>query len=253
VCLPGTVSAAVFGLADQAWRTIDLPDQVAAGDWQQPRNFLGVTTDGRVVLEAVTGTTEASQAFWTYQPEGDVWTQLPSPGVENAGGCLAGDHLIVASGTETAEGYGNLRVHSLALDEPGASWVRGEPARGVELMSSGAIVCGPSFVLMSDFTALDPLDPVVRVVMLHHAVPDVTTGGWAEIPLSGDFLADAAEEADDRLVLIDGRRALAIGPGPTATSFEVPHVPHDFWAVWTGDDLVLISRRDSRLRTAAVP
>lgn len=79
-CEPGDYAAAQFSLAEQTWRSVELPSElgeVRSGH----RRSLGVTSDGRVVLflGPANVSDPAIPYFWTYSPASGEWANLPVP------------------------------------------------------------------------------------------------------------------------------------------------------------------------------
>lgn len=258
VCVPGRRSVAAYDLEAGAWRTVDLPEEIAALERDGIVSSVGVTSDDRIAFWVGTGGLEAEDnAYWTYAPGSDQWSELPELGVTKEGSCLAGDQLVVVSAAEDPEGYAGPSLHVLDLADAGAGWAAGEPA-DVILALPPYVACGQTFAVVVGSLPYDPSDvnPTMPTVAYRHGLDDVAADGWGEIPgVPADHLPFRAIGAEDRVVVTGRGVALVIGPDGPAQSVEVPRVPYEpgVRPVWTGEDLLFVDFRTGEVTPVDLP
>lgn len=241
-CEPGGVGAAVYSSSEQAWRTIDVPgemeDAVARG--ALVGEIIGVTTDGRVVLEIYVepfGAVDGS-AFWTYSLSDDEWVHLDSPGVEGDDACLATDSLVVSSSQaqgDAAEVTG-VALRVLDLSEAAPEWEVG-PTLGRTLSIGPKVDCGDTFALSYSFEDTGWL-------VLRSNLGELVSASWLEQPsLPEDVFPEAGRWTGEELVLFgaDGAAGVYNPIDEGWTRASVPPWPNGSRPVWTGDAFVGLS------------
>ena len=234
-CDGGAYDAAVYSMADEEWRTVELPGrlEVISNGQSEP---VGVTSDGRavVLLGARDGFGAlANREVWTYSLSDDVWESLPSPGVLIEGACMAGDAVVVGSGllAETADdSAGNLgpTLRVMGLNSETRVWFPTESAGVVPTGDIASMTCGDDLVLVDDGSVTK------RVFDLGPG------GGWREAaPQPGDDLFTSHLWTGDEFLFLDRNSpTLAYDPdrdswrgieGAAATGVQ---------SVWTGELVV---------------
>jgi hypothetical protein len=248
VCEPGGLEAAVYSLEEGRWRSVELPDELLAQVSPDPEltiRLLGVTSDGRVVVEAPSGGRRqpGEAPFWTYRPDGDEWQQLDPVEVAAEQACLAGDQLVVSSSRLVDDSTIELTLGVLG---PDGGWAT-SPTLTAELWGP-ALLCGND------------------VVLVHSSAYDQGTfrlafdgpGGWDELP-SLPFdpgSPPVAIPAGDRLVLAPRDRTTALVLDPVAFTWGRITLGRWTWPtrpVWTGDDLVVLDHRADGISAVPLP
>jgi len=245
-CSGGAYRAAVYSVAEDDWREVELPGRLERISNGQSVP-VGVTSDGHAVV--ILGPQDgfgalAGRQLWVYSLADDEWEPLPTPGALIEGACLADDAVVVGSGllAETADdAVGDvvptdpaqlalagptLQVLSLAADS--RVWFP-TPAAGVlPTGDTASMTCGDERVLVDDGTG------VKRIFELGPG------GGWvASAPQPDDTVHDAhLWTGEEFLFLAPNTPTLAYDPeddswrgieGSAATSAR---------SVWTGDSVV---------------
>lgn len=106
-CEPGGLQAALFSSGTRQWRDVDLPAELSRDlGPERPWYFrpVGVTTAGTVVMYIKPEGTEeiGSAPIWGFHVPTGEWRHYPDPGVEIFDYCVAGDQVVVSTGTENS-------------------------------------------------------------------------------------------------------------------------------------------------------
>lgn len=240
-CDAGAYRGAVYSVADDDWREIDLPNHLKLISNGQSEG-LGTTSDGRAVL--VLGGRDgfgaiANREIWTYSPADDEWEQLPSPGSLIEGVCLAGDDLVVGSGllpqtaagapvtpTDPAAGGPSLAV--LALDGDARVWFPTGQAGVMPTGDQASITCGDEVVLFDDGS---------EALRVFDFGPE---GGWRNpAPKPGDDAHASRLWTGEEFLFLDAN-APTLGYDPVADTWRgiENSAPTGLRSVWTGDSVV---------------
>lgn len=244
-CEPGDLAAASYSLPSGGWQELELPTELEDAT-NGIASLVGTTTDGRVVLDlGPQGFREVeSSPYWALDPTTGVWTQVPSSGVRVEDECIAGDELVVLTGSRAnagtvvaspmEESYAGVLVDPelrvLDLESAGPQWEATDPARGAAYVD-WELACGGDFALLHD-----GIGQLARVSGL------VEGSGWMtvpEVPERGNY-SDAIWTGD--LLLLITRDGIGYGFDATSDTWEQVEAPlSDEKAVWTGADLVALS------------
>jgi hypothetical protein len=258
-CEPGDMVAAEYSIEERSWQEIGLPDALA-GSQNLVGELLGVTSSDEVVFALRDGGhREADESpYWTFDPDTDRWTPVQAPGVRVEDDCLAGDRLavltgsrvsgdtVVATPTETSSAgvLNDPEVQYLDLGTEGAEWEATSGARG-SAYPDKELVCGSDFVLLHDGIGLEVL------------VTTLNAGAeWSNAPSTPSQHGFAkAVRTGDRVLLAGLNDGIGYSFSPTAAAWEeVSFPPGAEDAIWTGDELIVISpNAQSGLTAIEVP
>jgi hypothetical protein len=240
-CDAGAYRGAVYSVADDDWREIDLPNHLKLISNGQSE-ALGTTSDGRAVL--VLGARDgfgavANREIWTYSPADDEWEQLPSPGSLIEGVCLAGDDVVVGSGllpqtaagppvtpTDPAAVGPSLAV--LALDGDARVWFPTGQAGVMPTGDQASITCGDEVVLFDDGS---------EALRVFDFGPE---GGWRNPAAKpGDDVHASRLWTGEEFLFLDAN-APTLGYDPVADTWRgiENSAPTGLRSVWTGDSVV---------------
>jgi hypothetical protein len=240
-CTPGLYGAAVFSVADETWRAVDLPASLAEVEHGR-RTPVGVASDGRAVWVLGGSDFGGPAQFWTYDVAGDVWSRLPAIYQRVDQPCIAGDRVVVVHRSTRRSRRASLLT--LDLSEAGADWRESPPVPPLPRGNTGIpqdVLCLGDRVLVHD--------PFGDPAYLRDVPGDGATR-WKDVPRFDAMVPDHLV-AGDAVVVIDDRArhggVLAYDEAGDRWR-PVGDSPGDVdRPVWTGDRLVGWSRSGAGL------